>query len=211
MRAAVVKMETKADNPVTLLQDQQVDPFIRAYFELCQLKQLYRQGWLRDGVSRERCESVAEHSFACTVLATWLAQAYYPELDACKVLRMALLHDFGEIYTGDLIPDDAVAPDEKHRREVGSVAQVFGKLPGGAAYLSLWEEYERNETAEARFVRQIDRLEMGLQASVYALQGLVEPDEFIASARLALEDPSLAGLMDVLQAILQPLPKTSVD
>ena len=156
-----------------MLKDQNVDPFIRAYFELCQLKQLYRQGWLRRGVSRERCESVAEHSFGCAVLATWLAQAYYPELDVCKVLRMALLHDFGEIYAGDLIPVDAVEPEEKHRREAGSVAQVFANLPGGAAYLSLWEEFERNETPEARFVRQIDRLEMGLQAGVYALQGLV--------------------------------------
>jgi putative hydrolase of HD superfamily len=194
-------MDTKADNPVTMLKDQNVDPFIWAYFELCQLKQLYRQGWLRRGVSRERCESVAEHSFGCAVLATWLAQAYYPELDVCKVLRMALLHDFGEIYAGDLIPGDEIEPEEKHKREAGSVAQVFGKLPGGAVYLSLWEEFERNESAEARFVRQIDRLEMGLQAGVYALQGLVQPEEFFASARLGLEEPRLSGLIDALDTL----------
>jgi putative hydrolase of HD superfamily len=194
-------MEMKADNPVTLLKDLNLDPVIRAYFELCQLKQLYRQGWLRRGVSRERCESVAEHSFACAVLATWLAQAYYPELDLSKVLRMALLHDFGEIYAGDIIPVDAVEAEEKHRREAGSVAQVFGKLPGGAVYLSLWEEFERNETAEARFVRQVDRLEMGLQAGLYALQGLVQPDEFLASARQALDDPRFSSLLEAVEAI----------
>ncbi len=196
-----MNMETKAENPVLLLKDQQVDPIIGAYFELCQLKQLYRQGWLRRGVSRARCESVAEHSFGCAVLAAWLAQAYYPELDAGKVLRMALLHDFGEVYAGDLIPGDAVQPDEKQRREAGSVAQVFGKLPDGAAWLRLWEEFERNETPEARFVRQIDRLEMGLQAGVYALQGLVEPDEFFASARLALEDARFADLLKAVETI----------
>jgi len=194
-------MEMKADNPVTLLKDLNLDPVIQAYFELCQLKQLYRQGWLRRGVSRERCESVAEHSFACAVLATWLAQAYYPQLDLSKVLRMALLHDFGEIYAGDIIPVDAVEAEEKYRREAGSVAQVFAKLPGGAAYQSLWEEFERNETAEARFVRQVDRLEMGLQAGLYALQGLLEPDEFFASARLAMEDPRFSGLLKALEAI----------
>ena len=194
-------MEMKADNPVTLLKDLNLDPVIRAYFELCQLKQLYRQGWLRRGVSRERCESVAEHSFACAVLATWLAQAYYPELDLSKVLRMALLHDFGEIYAGDIIPVDAVEAEEKHRREAGSVAQVFGKLPGGAVYLSLWEEFERNATAEARFVRQVDRLEMGLQAGLYALQGLVQPDEFLASARQALDDPRFSSLLEAVEAI----------
>jgi putative hydrolase of HD superfamily len=194
-------MEMKADNPVTLLKDQDLDPVIQAYFELCQLKQLYRQGWLRRGVSRERCESVAEHSFACAALATWLAQAYYPQLDLSKVLRMALLHDFGEIYAGDIIPVDAVEAEEKHRREAGSVEQVFAKLPGGAVYLSLWKEFERNETAEARFVRQVDRLEMGLQAGLYALQGLLEPDEFFASARLAMEDPRFSGLIDAVKAI----------
>ena len=191
-------METKAENPVKLLKDRKIDPLIEAYFELCQLKQLYRQGWLRGGVSRERCESVAEHSFGCAVLATWLAQAYYPQLDLCKVLRMALMHDFGEIYAGDIIPVDAVGAEEKHCREAGSVAQVFGKLPTGADYLSLWEEFEQGETPEARFVRQIDRLEMGLQAGVYAAQGLVQPDEFIASARQALEDDRLIELMDEL-------------
>jgi putative hydrolases of HD superfamily len=194
-------MEMKADNPVTLLKDQNLDPFIRAYFELCQLKQLYRQGWLRRGVSRERCESVAEHSFACAVLATWLAQAYYPDLDLSKVLRMALLHDFGEIYAGDIIPVDAVEAEEKHRCEAGSVAQVFAKLPGGAVYLGLWEEFERNETAEARFVRQVDRLEMGLQAGLYALQGLVQPDEFLASARQGLHEPRFSGLIDAIEAL----------
>ena len=110
-------METKAENPVKLLKDRKIDPLIRAYFELCQLKQLFRQGWLRRGVSRERCETVAEHSYGCAVLATWLAQAYYPQLDLCKVLRMALMHDFGEIYAGDIIPVDAVSAEEKHRRE----------------------------------------------------------------------------------------------
>jgi putative hydrolase of HD superfamily len=194
-------MEMKADNPVTLLKDLNLDPVIQAYFELCQLKQLYRQGWLRRGVSRERCESVAEHSFACAVLATWLAQAYYPQLDLSKVLRMALLHDFGEIYAGDIIPVDAVEAEEKHRREAGSVAKVFAKLPGGAVYLSLWEEFERNETAEARFVRQVDRLEMGLQAGLYALQGLLEPVEFFASARQALDDPRFSSILEAVEAI----------
>jgi putative hydrolases of HD superfamily len=201
-----VDMKTKAENPVLLLKDQNgdpviVDPIIEAFFELCQLKQLYRQGWLRRGVSHERCESVAEHSFACAVLAIWLAQAYYPELDSGKVLRMALLHDFGEVYAGDLIPGDAIRPEEKHRREVGSAAQVFAKLPGGATWLNLWEEFERNETPEARFVHQIDRLEMGLQAGIYALQGQVEPDEFFASAHLGLEDTRLSGLLETVEAM----------
>ena len=195
-------MESKAENPIQLLEGQDAPTLLQAFFELCQLKQLYRQGWLRRGVSRERCESVAEHSFGTAVLALWLAGAYYPELDTGKVIELALAHDFGEIYAGDIIPSQEVSAQEKHQREAASVRRVVDKLPGGERYRRLWEEYERGESAEARFVRQIDRLEMGLQAGLYALQGLVQPDEFIASARQALEDERLVELLEAVQRIL---------
>ena len=193
-------MEVKAENPLSLLAKHNVSPVIRAYFELCHLKQLYRQGWLRRGVPKERCESIAEHSFAAALLALWLAQAYFPELDLQKVVFMALLHDFGEVYAGDIIPGDDLSAEAKHDLEAQSVQQVFAKLPGGEAYLRLWEEFESGDTAEARFVRQIDRLDMGLQAAVYARQGLLRPDEFYRSAAAALSEAQLAGLLAEVQA-----------
>jgi len=194
-------VETKAGNPLTLFGGESLPPIAAAYFELCQLKQLYRQGWLRRGVSPLRCESIAEHSFGVAVLALWLARAYDPGLDECKVMRMALLHDFGEVYAGDLIPADAVIAEEKHRREAQSVEQVFAKLPGGALYLATWQEFEQGDSPEARFVRQIDRLEMGLQAAVYARQGLIQPDEFYESARRALVEPRLVELLEAVYSL----------
>ena len=188
-------MDVKAENPVSLLGGKDTPPLARAYFELCQLKQLYRQGWLRRGVPHERCESVAEHSFGVAALALWLAEAYFPELDSGKLLRMALLHDFGEVYAGDIIPEDGVTQQDKSQREAASVAQVLGKLPGGQGYVELWEEFERGDTPEARFVRQVDRLEMGLQAGVYQAQGFERMGEFLASARQALSDQSLLELL----------------
>jgi putative hydrolase of HD superfamily len=198
-------MEVKAENPLPLLANEaahiaaDVSPIIQAYFELCHLKQLYRQGWLRGGVPKERCESIAEHSFAAALLALWLAQAYFPELDLQKVVCMALLHDFGEVYAGDIIPSDALSAEAKHDLEARSVQQVFDKLPGGEAHLRLWEEFESGDTAEARFVRQIDRLDMGLQAAVYARQGLLHPDEFYRSAAAALADPQLKHILEEVQ------------
>ncbi|MBN1146901.1 MAG: HD domain-containing protein [Anaerolineales bacterium] len=196
-------MEVKAENPASLLQGEDLSPLVQAYFELCQLKQLYRQGWLRRGVPRQRCESVAEHSFGVALLALWLAEAYYPELDGGKLLRMALLHDFGEIYAGDIIPGDGVPPQDKSRREAESVAQVLGKLPGGEAYVALWEEFERGDTPEARFVRQVDRLEMGLQARVYQAQGFERMQEFLASARQALTEQALLEILAAVEASQQ--------
>lgn len=211
VRAALVSdMETKAENPAGLLHGKEAAPFIRAYFELCHLKQLFRQGWLRRGIPRERCESVAEHSFGVAVLALWLAQAY-PRLDQNKALRMALLHDCGEIYAGDIIPGDAVTAQEKHRREMQAVRQVFEKLPDGESYVQLWQEFEAGESPEAQFIRQIDRLEMGLQASVYTAQGFAGLEEFFVSARQALIDKNLIDLLIESDKINHPSSKLSAD
>jgi putative hydrolase of HD superfamily len=198
-------MELKAGrHTVELLKGRDASPVVRAYFELCQLKQLFRQGWLKRGVGREHCESVAEHSFGVAVLALWLADAYFPALNTEKVLRMALLHDFGEIYAGDIIPGDDVSVEDKHAREEASVARVLGKLPSAKTYLELWAEFERGDTPEARFVRQVDRLEMGFQAAVYESQGQGGMDEFFASARRALADPVLIEILEAVAALNGP-------
>ena len=195
-------MQTKADHPVKLLEGKSIKPLIAAYFEFNQLKQLYRQGWLRHGIPPERCESVAEHTFSMAVLAMAITDAHFKQLDQLKVLRMVLLHDFGEIYAGDITPADGVDSVSKHERERESVVKVLGKLPIGAPYLSLWQEYEDNVTPEARFVKQIDRLEMALQAAVYQKQGVVDGSEFIASAEQALTDPALRVVLAEIAVIL---------
>ncbi len=194
-------MEQKAENPIQTLEGITIAPLIAAYFELCHLKQLYRQGWLKRGIPRERCESVAEHTFGAAMLAWWLAQTSRPDLDLCKVVKLALVHDFGEVYAGDIIPADGISEQEKSRRESVAVQQVFSKLPGGQIWIEAWREFEEGATAEALFVRQIDRLEMGLQAVVYARQGLGEMSEFINSARRALTDADLIGLLEAAASL----------
>jgi len=198
-------MEHKSERqPIELLEGMDAPPILQAYFESCQLKQLYRQGWLKSGVSRERCESVADHSFGVALLALWLAEAYFPSLDGEKVLRMALLHDFGEIYAGDIIPADNISMGDKHAQEAVSVIRVLGNLPCSQVYLDLWQEFENGDTPEARFVRQIDRLEMGLQAAVYKAQGQARMDEFFDSARQALTIPALIAILEDVVALDQP-------
>jgi len=191
-------MESKGEIPAGNLQGESVSPLVRAYLEFNHLKQLYRQGWLQRGLPPERCESVAEHTLGVVVLAWWLAESRFPALDVDRVLRLALVHDFGEIYAGDFTPQDGIAPEEKSRVEGEAVRQVFERLPQGDRYLALWEEYEAGTSPEARFVRQVDRLEMAFQASVYELQGFREMDDFFASARRAVTELELRGLLDEL-------------
>jgi len=192
-------MHVKASNPVDTLPAAEIHPLIQAYFEFNHLKQLYRQGWLRRGIPDQRCESVAEHTFAVAVLGLLLCDSAFPKLNSQRVLRMALLHDFGEIYTGDIIPSDPISLEEKHQLEQEAIQQVLGELPGAEDYLALWGEFESGETPEAQLVRQLDRLEMALQASVYEHQGMGDLSEFYATARAALSDPGLRQILDELE------------
>jgi putative hydrolase of HD superfamily len=191
-------METKDNPPLDRIDGERLSALTRVYFELNHLKQLFRQGWLRRGVPRDRCESVAEHTFGVATAAMFLADACFPELDRERVLRMALLHDLGEIHAGDLTPADGVPLDEKRRREEASVRRALDGLPDADTYLELWREYEDEQTPEARFVRQIDRLEMGLQAIVYEQQQLADLGEFHASVDAAITSPELRRLLDEL-------------
>jgi putative hydrolase of HD superfamily len=169
---------------------------VSVYAEFNALKHLHRQGWLRRGLAPERCESVADHCFSMAVLAMLLADACFPDLDLAKVLRLTLLHEFGEIDAGDITPADGVSDAEKHRREEASVVRVLSQLPGGERYIALWREFEAGASPEARFVRQIDRLEMALQARQYQRQDGFAPDEFYRSADAALSSPELRAILD---------------
>ncbi|MDD2240454.1 MAG: HD domain-containing protein [Kiritimatiellae bacterium] len=193
-------METKRDQAIRKLDGKDVLPIVRVFFEFNHLKSLYRQGWLRAGIPKAHCETVAEHSLGVAVLALFLADAYFPELDTARLVRMGLLHDFGEIYAGDIVPGKLSLAD-KHELERQSVECVFGRLPNGADYLAIWEEFERGETAEARFLKEIDRLEMGLQASVYEQEGFGDLALFFESTDRALTTPELRQILEDLKAL----------
>jgi putative hydrolase of HD superfamily len=202
-------MEWKSDLPLGLVESKELLPILLVYLEFTHLKNLYRQGWLQRGVPKERCESVAEHTFATAVLALLLAEAYFPQLDACQVARLGLIHDFGEVYTGDLTPQDRVKAREKHRLEREAVRKIFSRLPQGEQYARLWEDYEKGATPEARFVKQIDRLEMGLQAWVYERQGMGSMQDFFDSARQALSEPILLEALEAMEAQRSPFEKAA--
>ena len=167
------------------------------YFELVHLKQLYRAGWLRHGVPKARCESVADHSYGTAMLCLLLLDQH-PGLDVGKTLKLALLHDLGECYVGDFTPHDDIDPGEKKAAEAAAVTKVLGKLPGESELIRLWQEYAEQSSPEARFVRQVDRLEMALQGNVYQHQGIIDAEEFSQSARKVIEDDNLVRELDGL-------------
>jgi putative hydrolase of HD superfamily len=194
-------MERKASLSAELVQGAEKFPLLAVYFEFNHLKQLYRQGWLKRGLPREQCESVADHILGVALLAWFFTEKGFPSDSREKILHMALIHDMGEVYVGDITPADDISPGEKRRLERGAVRRIFERLPGGREYLELWEEYEAGITQEARLVRQLDRLEMALQALVYERQGLGNLDEFFRSATTAIHSHELGLLLDEVKKL----------
>ena len=144
--------------------------------EALKLKSLPRTGWLRAGI--ENPESVAAHSWG----VAWLCMILCPkELDKLKVLEMALIHDLPEVRIGDITPYDGIEVAEKHKMESAAFVEMTEQLCNRQHLRDLWNE----QSAEADFVKQMDKLDMALQAQEYG--GL---EEFIDSALKVLIDPA---------------------
>lgn len=140
---------------------------LKSYKQLIKLKKIKRTGWLCSGVAPLSCESVAEHSLATGLLGFLAACEFYPQLDASKVLLLGCIHDLGEAVTGDVLPwDKAKDPDFDAKERQGALQTAAG-LKALPALTALYDEYYAGQTPEAQLVRQIDKLEMLLQAYCY--------------------------------------------
>ena len=114
---------------------------------------------------------------------------------------MALIHDLGEIYIGDFTPEDKIDRNDKYELEKLSIVKVLDKLPHGFKWIALWEEYEIGESAESQFVKQLDKLEMALQASVYEHQGLADLSVFFHSVNRRLSSVELKFILSKLEKL----------
>ncbi len=167
---------------------------LEVLYQLSKLKNLYRQGWLKRNVSEEIGESVADHSFSTAMTAWILAKHLNLQVDIEKVLKMSLVHEIGEIYAGDITPVDGISLEDKYQRELASVEKVFADYPQGQEFIDLWKEFEDAKSPEAKFLKQIDKFEMGLQASIYKKHDIGIMDEFLASGQKAQSDQELKKL-----------------
>jgi putative hydrolase of HD superfamily len=128
------------------------------FMEADRLKSVERRNRLADGSRRE---NTAEHSWHLGIAALVLAPFAVEAIDVSTAVAMALVHDIVEIDAGDTFAYDVGAEAAtKAAREEAAADRLFGLLPAatGQHFRHMWEEYERGDTPEARFVMAIDRL-----------------------------------------------------
>jgi putative hydrolases of HD superfamily len=107
----------------------------------------------------ERYENPAEHSWQIALLAASLVQYATEPVDIDRVVAMLLVHDVGEIDTGDTMFFVEGGWVERKDAERTAAMRIFGLLPEPQRdrFFGLWQEFEEAATPEARFANAADR------------------------------------------------------
>lgn len=117
-----------------------------------------RHSWTSSG----RHESVAEHSWRIALMAMLLTPEF-PAADMDKVIRMCLIHDLGEAFTGDIPAFEKTDADV--RKEDAAFDAWVQTLPQTAReeFASLLAEMNALQTPEAKIYRALDKMEAVIQ------------------------------------------------
>lgn len=137
---------------------QQIDFLV----EIDKLKHVFRKTKLFDG---SRFENDAEHAWHLALMAMVLSEHANEKVNVAKVIKMVLIHDIVEIDAGDVIVYDQQNRTLAQAKERAAAERIFGLLPSDQKqeFMALWQEFEAQETPEAKFAAAIDRFEPILQ------------------------------------------------
>ena len=144
------------------------------YYVLCnKLKDVVRTGWKDWNVSRDRVESVAEHTYGVQMLAIAMKSQYEYDIDLEKVILMLAVHELEEIYIGDLTLFQ-ISKEEKARLGHEAVAKVLDGILDKEQISNIILEFDERMTKEAVFAYHCDKLECDLQSKLYDEEGCVD-------------------------------------
>jgi len=107
----------------------------------------------------ERWENDAEHSYQLALVAWYIIDKEKLNLNLMKILSYAIAHDLVEIYAGDTyLFGDKSKIDDKKEREAKALKQIEDEFPEFPSLGQLIEEYELQDSDEARFIYSLDKL-----------------------------------------------------
>lgn len=143
-----------------------------------ELKDEKRTGWELRNI--EDPESVADHSWS-TAFLTLIYAMKEENIDADHCLRIAIVHDLAEAETGDIArraqdAEQRTSEEEKNKLEHNFFQNISEVLEDDHIE-ELWKEYEQKETNEAKFVKDMDKIELCLQALKYEIDQRYNPEE----------------------------------
>ena len=174
----------------------------REYLEILHVAERLKDTPRHCTTTNGRTESVAEHSWRVSLMASLLRHEF-PDLDMDKVVNMCLIHDLGECFTGDI--PAFVKTDADRKTEDALLEQWVKSLPEelSADISALYKEMEAQETAEAKLYKALDKLEALIQHNESPLSTWSE-NEYELNKTYAFETVSFSKwLTDLREEILK--------
>ncbi len=198
---------------------------VNFFVNIGKLRKVPRRGGVLIGSKNPA--TIIDHLFRTAIMA-WALGKEKKTLSLKRVLELALIHDLCELYVGDLSPYDykSILPKdkrkwsnlfekwprfsmaekkkiaaEKHRRESKALDYLIKGLPREikTSIKNAWLEYDKNSTKEARFVKQVNRLEALLQALEYGKEEKIRVyNSWWTGSKERIDDPVLIKFMDSL-------------
>ncbi len=118
--------------------------------------------------------NLAEHHFRTCWIAMLLASR--EGADSGKVAKLAMVHDIAESRSGDV---DYLARQYVERNEELGITDMLADTSLATEFESLWEEYQRRESLEARIVKDADNLDIDFELAEQAAKGNQLRKDFI--------------------------------
>ncbi|KAK1133328.1 hypothetical protein K0M31_011143 [Melipona bicolor] len=163
-----------------------------------------RTGWVLKNVSDP--ETIAGHMYRMAMLS-FLVDSN-ENLDKVKIMQMTLIHDLAECIVGDITPYCGIPPDVKHKLEDEAMENIC-KLLGdrGPMILEMFREYEKQESPEAKYVKDLDRLDLIMQAYEYEKRDNIpgKLEEFFSATDGKIGHPFIKQLASEITATRQAL------
>lgn len=145
-------------------------------------------------------ETVAAHSWRLAVFAL-LISPEFPEIDGNKLIRMCLIHDFGEAITGDI--PSFLKTQVHETTEEDAVQTLIGCLPEPqrGELSALFAEMDAQESKEARLYKALDKLEAVIQHNESDISTWL-PLEYDLQQTYATENASEFPYLKELRALM---------
>ncbi|MBR0136351.1 MAG: HD domain-containing protein [Clostridia bacterium] len=148
-----------------------------------------------------RRESVAEHSWRIALMAYFVSDEF-PEADMDKVIKMCLIHDLGEAFTGDIPTFLKTAADEKREEELLFDWVRSLPEPYSSEMSALYNEMAERKTLEARIYKCMD----GFEAVVSHNESDIstwEPNEYQLNLDYAFDRAAFSGYLTALRRAIR--------
>ena len=158
--------------------------------------------------SNGRHESVAEHSWRIALMGMLVADEF-PEADMDKVIRMCLIHDLGEAFTGDIPSFEKTDQDEKKEENVLlDWVRTFPE-PERSEWEALYAEMNALETTEAKIYKALDKIEAVIQHDEADLSTWL-PLEYDLQLEYGKENMEFSEYMKALKAEVDQMTRAKI-